>query len=33
MRGIHAIITISARPGLELIDFVMKDLVKSEKYG
>ena len=33
MRGIHAIITISVRPGLDLIDFVMIDLVKSEKYG
>ena len=33
MRDIHAIITIKVRPGLDLFDFVMIDLVKSEKYG
>ena len=33
MRDIHAIITIKVRPGLDLLDFVMIDIVKSEKNG
>ena len=33
MRDIHAKITIAVRPGFDLFDFVMIDLVKLEKYG
>ena len=33
MRDIHVIITITARPGLEFINFFMLDLEKLVKYG